>query len=306
MSILIERRDFHGWPNSYRISNGTVEAIVTGDVGPRVMRYGFVGGQNLFKEFAGQLGKSGEPDWQPRGGHRIWMAPEDPVKSYAPDNDPVHIATEGGVVEATAPVEPLTGLEKKIILKMAATGSAVEVIHQIRNTSASNCEIASWALTMMAQSGAGIHGFPARGTHPEMLAPTNPLVMWAFTDLSDPRWRLLQKYLVLLQDPRNSVPQKLGSFHRDTWGAYLLHGELFVKRVTAVGTPEMYPDFGCSFETFTNAEILELETLGPMVKLQPGQTVTHTERWTLHRGVALSEWSDAELDRVILPLVNAG
>src|SRR5271169_2099702 len=106
MSVLIEKTACHGWPNSYRVSNGTVEAVVTSDVGPRVMRYGFVGGQNLFKEFAGQMGKSGEPDWQPRGGHRIWMAPEDPVKSYAPDNAPVRIALEGGVLEATGPVEP--------------------------------------------------------------------------------------------------------------------------------------------------------------------------------------------------------
>ena len=27
-----------------------------------------------------------------------------------------------------------------------------------------------------------------------------------------------------------------------------------------------YPDFGCSFETFTNADFLEMETLGPMTK----------------------------------------
>jgi len=306
MSVLIEKTDFHGWPNSYRISNGTVEAIVTGDVGPRVMRYGFVGGQNLFKEFASQLGKSGEPDWQPRGGHRVWMAPEDPVKSYAPDNGPVHITIEGGVLEATQPVEPLTGLEKKIVFKMAPEGSGVEVIHQIRYAGAGECETSPWALTMMAQGGAGIHGFPPRGTHPEVLAPTNPLVMWAFTNLSDPRWRLLRKYLVLLQDPDNAGPQKLGSFQRDTWGAYLLHGELFVKRVTAEGTPERYPDFGCSFETFTNAEFLELETLGPLARLRPDETVTHTEHWNLYRAVAVSGWSDEELERVILTLVNAG
>ena len=284
MKVSIEKTNFHGWPNSYRVSNGTVECVVTGDVGPRVMRYGFVGGQNLFKEFAGQLGKSGEPEWQPRGGHRVWIAPEDPVKSYAPDNHPVDIAIAGDVLEATAPVEPLTGLEKQITVKMDGQGAAVEVIHKIRNMGANDCELASWVLTMMAQGGAGIHGFPPRGTHPEVLAPTNPLVMWAFTNLADPRWRLLQKYLVLLQDPHNSVPQKLGSFHRDTWGAYLLNGELFVKRVTAETTPARYPDFGCSFETFTNAEILELETLGPLTRLRPGETATHTEHWNLHRG----------------------
>ena len=205
-SATIEKTDFRGWPNSYRISNGEVEAIVTGDVGPRIMRFGFVGGQNFFKEFTGQLGQSGETGWQPRGGHRLWMAPEDPVKSYAPDNGPVRIDVHNGVLEATAPVEPLTGLEKRIVVKMAGSGTHVEVVHDIRNAGEEPVELAPWALTMMAEGGFGIHGFPPRGTHPEMLAPVNPLVMWAFTNLSDVRWKLLEKYLVLRQDPPESHP----------------------------------------------------------------------------------------------------
>ena len=304
-AVKIEKTNFKGWPNSYRISNGTVEAIVTGDVGPRVMRYAFIGGQNLFKEFTEQLGKSGEKDWQARGGSRVWIAPEDRVKSYAPDNGPIHIEVKGDVVEATEPVEPLTGLEKKITVKMAPTGTAVDVIYQIRNAGKAPYELAVWALTMMAQGGAGIHGFPPRGTHPEVLDPKNPLVMWAFSNLSDPRWNLLQKYLVLHQDPKNSVPNKLGSFNPNTWGAYLLNNELFVKRTEAKGSPVNYPDFGCSFETFTNADFLELETLGPLTKLQPGQSVSHTEHWTLHRNVHVAKWTDAELDRAVLPLVTA-
>ena len=65
--MIIDKIDYQGWPNSYRISNGEVELIVTGDIGPRIMRYGFVGGQNLFKEYPDTLGKSGEADWQLRG-----------------------------------------------------------------------------------------------------------------------------------------------------------------------------------------------------------------------------------------------
>jgi hypothetical protein len=152
---------------------------------------------------------------------------------------------------------------------------------------------------MMAEGGFGIHGFPPRGTHPEMLAPANPLVMWAFTNLCDDRLKLLEKYLVLLQDPYNSTPQKLGSFNRDTWGAYLLNDELFVKRTRAEGTIASYPDCGCSFEIFTNADFLELETLGPLTLVEPGSTVTHTEWWSAHKGVLISEWSDAELDRML-------
>ena len=49
-AVQVEKIDYKGWPNSYRVSNGEVELVVTGDVGPRVIRFGFVGGQNLFKE----------------------------------------------------------------------------------------------------------------------------------------------------------------------------------------------------------------------------------------------------------------
>ena len=299
----IDKVDFRGWPNSYRISNGEVEAIVTSDVGPRILSFGFTGGQNFFKEFPAQLGKSGEPEWQARGGHRLWFAPEDPVKTYAPDNGVVKIQIEGGVLEATAPVEALTGLEKRLTVKMAATGTSVAVHHQIRNAGTSDFHLAPWALTMLAQGGVGIHGFPPRGTHPEMLLPTNPLVMWAFTNLSDNRWTLLRKYLVLRQDPANPVPQKLGSYNPSTWGAYLLNGELFVKKLEVDAPSSRYPDLGCSFETFTNADFLELETLGPMVRLAPGQSVQHTEHWSAFQGIHVAEWTDEELDRVIAPLL---
>jgi hypothetical protein len=303
--MTIEKTNYHGWPNSYRISNGEVEAVITSDVGPRVMRFGFVGGQNFFKEFDDQLGRSGEPAWQPRGGHRVWIAPEDPIKSYAPDNGPVDIAITGDAIVATEPVEPLTGIEKQIALQMASSGTRVEVLHRLRNAGAAPCRLAPWALTMMARGGHGIHGFPERGTHPEMLAASNPLVMWHFTDLSDPRWRLLRRHLVLQQDPANSVPQKLGSFHPHTWGAYLLNGELFVKHYDATGDPTAYPDLGCSFETFTNADFLELETLGPLVTLAPGESLTHRECWSAFRKVRIDRWDDDELDRVLSPLVSS-
>ena len=302
-AVKIEKTNYKGWPNSYRISNGEVEIIITSDIGPRIMRYGFAGGQNVFKEFSEGLGKSGEPTWQPRGGHRIWFAPEDRVLTYAPDNGPVHISIKGDVLEATEPPEPLTGLEKRITVKMSTSGTGAEILHRIRNTSKKTMEIAPWALSMMAQGGTGIHAFPPRGTHPEDLAPTNPLVMWAFSDLSDKRWQFTRKYLILRQDSKNhGQPQKLGTFNPHTWGAFLLGSDLFVKHYEA-DPKRTYPDMGCSFETFTNAEFLEQETLGPMTKLAPGASLDHTERWTLHKNVHIREWTDAELDRVLLPLV---
>src|SRR5260370_10403158 len=104
-AVKIEKIQYRGWPNCYRISNGEADLIITTDVGPRIIRYGFVGGQNLFKEFDPQLGKSGESAWQPRGGHRLWMAPEDPVLTYALDNAPIHYEQKGDNVGLTRNIE---------------------------------------------------------------------------------------------------------------------------------------------------------------------------------------------------------
>jgi hypothetical protein len=302
-AVKIEKTAWNGWPNCYRIANGEVELIVTTDVGPRVISYSFTGGKNVFKEFAPQIGKHGEKEWMPRGGHRIWFAPEDTKLTYALDNGPVKIETTGGVVTLTQPVEPETGLEKQIIVKLAPSGSGVEVIHRLKNTRSKGWEFAPWALTMMAPGGHGITGFPPRGTHPKDLAPTNPLVMWAFSDLSDPRWKFTRKYMILTQDQKNTgQPQKLGLFNQHTWGAYLLGSDLFIKKYEA-DPSKPYPDIRCSFETFTGPEFLELETLGPLTRVEPGKTVEHVEHWTLHRNVNISSWTDEELDRVILPLL---
>jgi hypothetical protein len=295
---------YQGWPNSYRITNGEVELVVTSDIGLRIMRYAFVGGRNLFKEFAESLGKSGERDWVARGGHRLWAAPEDAVRTYAPDNGPVRVRILGETLEATEPVEPLTGLEKQMVIKLAPQGTGVEVVHRIRNAGKRPVELAAWALTMMAPGGVAIHGFPPRGKHPDVLPPTNPLVMWAYTNLSDHRWRFTRKYLLLHQDPKDNDPQKLGSFNPHTWAAYWLGSELFIKRSEAASSPQGYPDFGCSFETFTNADFLEMETLGPLKRLRPGASVEHVERWTLLKNVRLRNFTDAELDREVLPLVS--
>jgi hypothetical protein len=302
MPVIIDRTPWGGWPNCHRISNGEVELIVTADIGPRIMRYGFIDGPNFFKVFEEQLGKSGESDWQFRGGHRVWLAPEHPVRSYAPDNSPVEIEAGNGILTATQPVEPATGLQKQLRIRLSPAGTAVEVVHRMRNTLPFPIEISAWALTMMAPGGTAVTGFPPRASHADALAPTNPLVMWAFTNLADPRWTFLEKYLVLRHDPANSSHTKLGLYNPDTWGAYLLGSDLFLKWAAA-HPAQRYPDFGCSCELFASDLMLEIETLSPILHIAPGEWIEHRENWSLHRNAALSEWTDAALDCVFVPLL---
>lgn len=301
-AVTVEKIPYAGWPNCYRLSNGEVELIVTSDVGPRIIRYGFEGGQNFFVELEEDLGKTGGDNWRLYGGSRLWVGPEDPVYSYGADNDPVQVEISGNRLTAQAPVEH-TGVQKAIAVELSDEGSSVRVVYTLANRTIWPLRVATWVLTMMAPGGAGITTLPPRGTHPEVLAPTNPLVVFAFTNMADPRWTWLEKYIVLRQDPQNADPEKIGLFNPATRGAYLLNGELFVKKFAA-SPEEEYPDMGASYETFTNERFLEIETLGPLRTLQPGESLDHVEEWSLHRPVEVDSWDDAELDRALAPYLE--
>lgn len=306
--MSIERRDYFGWKDSWWLGNGEVELVVPPQIGPRVMRYGRAGGPNLFHNFAHALGGSGEPVWQNRGGHRLWAAPET-AASKALDNAPVEIdeideiAGQGLGLAIRQRIEPESGLRKEIQIRLAPEGTEVTVLHRIANHNRVAVRLAPWGLSVMRPGGVAMAGFPPRHRHDERLLPTNPLTMWGYTDFSDPRWRFTRRFLLLRQDPAATSPQKAGLFAENTWAAYAVEGELFLKRARARAGVE-YPDFGCSVEIFTNAAMLELETLGPLAEVEPGATVEHMEEWSLHRAPSLDGARDEDLADLIYPLVS--
>lgn len=309
--VMIEKVEYGGWKNNLKLSNGTVELIATLDVGPRILSFRPTGGKNVFKEFADQLGKSSEKDWVPRGGHRLWAAPEDLTRTYAPDNRPVRYQEAGpGVVRLIQEPDQQFGIQKEMEVRLAPTGSRVTVVHRITNVGKDPTELAVWALTMMTTGGTEIIPLPPRRPHPgppanarspEDYAPVQTMILWPYSDFKDPRWGLGHKYITLRQDEKRG-PTKIGLFHQMGWTAYLVHDSLFVKHV-GFERGKMYPDRGCNYETFTNEEILEMESLGPMVKLAPGETAELTERWDLHKEVPAVS-SEEDIDRYILPKIR--
>jgi hypothetical protein len=306
VTVKIERIEYKGWHNVHRISNPHVELWLVADIGPRILRYSFLQQPNMFAELQESLGGSGEATWQARGGHRLWVAPETEA-TYALDNNPVHVQLDVDGVTACQETDSRTGLEKRIQIVLGERGSHAEIRHRIVNRGSHPREVGAWALTMMAPGGVAMTGFPPRGPFPRFLLPTNPLVMWAYTDFTDPRWTFTTKYLVLRQDPNAATPQKVGLFNPDSWGAYLLNSTLFLKQHQAA-RPGLYPDFGASFEMFTDARMLELETLGPATVLQPDEAVDHLEHWSLYPNVSISAWTDAGMSPLIdtLRVENAG
>ena len=281
--MAVERVRFGGWENNLRLSNAQAELIVTLDVGPRVISYRSASGKNIFKTFEDQLGGVGETQWLPRGGHRFWLAPEDPVLSYLPDNSPVayRVLSDFEIQLENAPNEQLP--IRKVLRLVLDPGSArVTLTHRAENCGCKPWVCATWGLTMMRPGGIEIIPLPPLGSWPRDLLPNRRMVLWPYTDTADPRWRWGRRFITLRQ--ANAGPTKLGLVHCEGWVAYHNDRSLFLKTI-ACDRDARYPDDGCNFETFTNAEMLETEALGPLIELAPGESTGHTENWELRDGI---------------------
>jgi hypothetical protein len=299
--VKVEKVACLGQPNCYRLSNGQVEVVVTTDVGPRIIRYGFIGGDNILGEIPQDAVTTELGTWKPWGGHRLWTAPEGMPRSYSPDNNPVKYTIERNRVRLLQDVEPATGIQKEIVVTLDASGPGVTIGHRITNRALWAIDVAPWALTIMNGGGTVILPQEPYRSHDEYLLPARPLVLWHYTDLTDPRFTIGRKYIRLRTDERLKEPQKIGVANKQGWGAYLRNRTLFVKRF-AWRTGATYPDFGSNAETYTAGTFIELETLGPLERLEPGTSVDHEERWTLFRDVDIGtteETLDAAITRLI-------
>ncbi|HKQ54207.1 MAG TPA: hypothetical protein VJT74_17655 [Pyrinomonadaceae bacterium] len=277
-----------------KLSNGAVELVVTTNVGPRILRYAFAGEENILGEAPDAVAETELGVWRAWGGHRLWTAPEAKPRSYAPDNDPVEFEAAGENAIRLVQRADASGVEKEMLVALDAEGTNVTVRHRITNRNLWAIEAAPWALTIM--NGGGVAIFPQEPFRAwaDYLLPARPLVLWHYTDLTDPRWTLGQKYIRLRSDASDPEPQKIGMLNKRGWAAYLRGETLFVKRAAHV-EGATYPDYNCNFETYTAGAFIEVETLGPSARLEPNEAAEHTETWSLHSGVT-DENLDATLD----------
>jgi hypothetical protein len=300
--VTWQQEEYRGWRNCYRLANGEVTLLVTMDVGPRILQFGFVAGENELAEFPQSWGKTGGKVWHSYGGHRLWHAPEEVGRTYYPDNEPVAWEQHPGFIRLRPPAERTTGIQKEIDINLQPEWAEVKLTHRLRNLNLWPVTLAPWALTVMAAGGTAILPLPPRGSHPVDLLPTSNLALWAYTDMSDRRWTWGQRFILLRQEEVVGRPQKVGAWLPDGWLAYARNSHLFVKTFEVVAGAA-YPDKGSNVEVFTDEAMLELETLGPLVTVEPGAAVEHVERWYLGRDVVRPD-SEAEVVENILPIVE--
>lgn len=282
-----------GLPNCYVLSNGVAEVTVATDVGPRVVGYNLVGGENVLGEHPEVSVTTEWGEFKPWGGHRLWTSPEAMPRSYAPDNDPVEFYPEGErSCRLVRPVERNTDVRKEVSVELDAEGSGVTLTHRVTNRGAWRVELGAWALTVMRGGGRAVIPQEPYGPHPQNLLPARALVLWPYTDMSDARLRFGRRFIRFASDPSNAEPEKIGLLNKRGWAAYLSGEALFVKRF-AYEEGADYPDYGCNNEFFTAGDFVEVESLSPLRLLETGESVEHVERWHLFGGVSAGDDDDS-------------
>ncbi len=267
--------DWNGW-QCLEIETAEYRLICPLEVGPRVLWFSRRGGPNHLRPNPGHFGLKGGTDYRSYGGHRLWIGPEDPKTTYTPENEPVRVENGSDSVRLESSVNSI-GIKKEIELQW--TDGLVTVRHRVENCSDKPIELAAWAVTVMAPGGQCIIPGEPSVPHPEGLLPNRRIILWPYSEMSDPRFTWGSRTVRLSQTDAES-PVKFGSFVSRGVAAYTNFGETFVKLFEA-DLASSYPDMGCNFEAFTRHDMLEVETLGPLRTLTPGKSLEHVEKWMI-------------------------
>jgi hypothetical protein len=220
-------------------------------------------------------------DFYFRGGHRLWHSPEAMPRTYTPDQPVTVTELPNGVLLETQ-TEPNTGIRKRIEIHLAANEPTVTLTHTLINDGLWAVELAPWAITQFRLGGIAVLPMPVGNLDAAGLLPNRQLSFWSYARLNDPRLSLRDDFILFHAD--TLPPFKIGYFNPHGWLAYYVDGVLFKKSFGAQ-TNTTYPDNNSNAELYCNERFVEFESLSPLVKLYPGVSVSHQERWGVFDGL---------------------
>lgn len=307
--ITVEKVTYAPWGNCIRVSNGTAELYATIDFGPRIIRFGAVGHENMFFEdidckavtdLSAYPGYFHHDCYRLYGGHRLWAAPEALPRTYFTDHDPVEYECLPNGVVLKQMIQPTVRIAASMKVTMAEDGT-VTILHTVENHNVWPITLAPWSISALCKDGLEVVPIPQEETG---LLPNACMSLWPYTKMNDHRVYWGEKFITVRQDRNTEAAFKFGLSNTAQYAAYFAHNCLFVKKFAFMPN-ETYPDFGMNFETYTASEFLEMESLAPMATLEPGASASHEETWAVYANVAEpSAQDEAALQTTLAPYID--
>jgi len=311
MDIRYEKIHVDPYGNCLVMTNGYLEVVVSLDIGPRIISFRRLSGENILFQDTKDLVRVDNADyksvygnesiWHAYAGHRIWMSPETYL-SYYPDNEEITWDVKNNIFRFIQAKQKVTNIQ--IILEITfGDMNLVKINNQIINHGNKEKSLSVWALTML--KGPGIEIVPLAKDNTDF-APQRYYSLWNFgAKNNDRRACYGDKYFTLKMEPREKTAYKVGMNISGGVALYLVEGNLFVKRF-GYEKDLHYPDNNVNYETYTNNLFLEMESLTPIKKVFIGKSVSNIEYWSLHEyEVGTTNYlNETELDKIILKYLN--
>jgi hypothetical protein len=286
--------NYNGWRNSFILNNGVAEVIVVPSIG-RIMQFRLVGEEGVIWENQAMIGRKVNPklqDWSNFGGDKSWPAPQSDWPKITPrawpppvafDSLPLDAAEKEGILELTSPVDPHYGIRVIRRIQLSPDNPVMTITTRFEKIAGKPVKTSIWIITQCKDPVGVYVPLPAKSIFAEGYSrqseglPSNLKVsnrMFSLTRGSE-------------------TNEKIGS---DS-GTLVWVGARQVLRINSPRIPNQeYPDKGSSAEVYTNADPLkyvELELLGPLKWLKPGDHMEQTSTYTLRRRGSKDPLSDA-------------
>ena len=276
--------NYHGWADSYVLSNGTVEAVVVPAVG-RVMQFHFIGEDDVFWENAALQGKPADAsgkDWSNFGGDKALPAPQDSWQEllgriWPPPSTfggiPLQAHKEGSSVVLVSPVDPVFGIRASRRIELDPHKPILKITTTFEKVSGEPVKAGVWIVTQLRDPQRAYIALPSDTKFPQG---------YVLLNFGPPHGSKLQDGLFSL-DRGHEKNSQIGN----DGSSLLWMNDKYVLRIDSPRVPGAeYGYQGSSAVIYTNPDpdsYVELETNGPLSTMKNGDKIERTNTYTLSR-----------------------
>lgn len=265
MAHIVRVIPYAGWKNCIHITNTVFEAVITADVGPRIVRFSRVGGPNMLwlDEFtAGQTEET--KTWRAYGGHSF-DAIVDGDLYLPPENEPLEYELTADGVKFHDVQK--NGVTKTIAIRMCRRGG-LEIKETLTNTGSESHTVVVNGNTLL--HGGGVAAMPLKKEDEVCCGSVCPKVQRG------------ENLSLIAHDESEANGYKLLFGLEELWCGYFSKGNLFI--MTSPKMEEPYAD-GVNLALEASPRRFRMSSYSPEKVLQPGESVLHTEVWNIFTGM---------------------
>lgn len=290
--ITIRTVDYHGWPNSLILGNDEAEVVVVPAIG-RIMQFRPAGATTgpFWENSAlnGRMPDPASPEWLNFGGDKAWPAPQADWpkvtgRAWPPppafDSMPHEARIDGNAIELISPVDPFYGIRIHRRIWLDSRRSMMLVTTRFEKVQGPPQTVSIWVVTQFKEPALACARVPLQSIFPD-----------SYVKLSDALPRGLQvdrRFLSLARDPAEAHKIGLDSNTLGWVGPFQGWRRRDLALSVRIDSPRVpgaeYPDHQSNAQIYTNPNPLayvELEMLGPLKTLHPGDEIERTSIYSL-------------------------